>query len=77
MTRRDKGAITIETAATAEAFATGRALIGEYADWLGVDLCFQGYDEELANLESVYTYEGTHDVHSLVLGQTLTGINAF
>ena len=54
MTRRDKGAITIETAATAEAFATGRALIGEYADWLGVDLCFQGYDEELANLEPVY-----------------------
>ena len=54
MTRRDPGGITIETAATAEAFATGRALIREYADWLGVDLCFQGYDEELANLESVY-----------------------
>ena len=31
----------------------------------------------MANLESVYTYEGTHDIHSLVLGQTLTGINAF
>ena len=31
----------------------------------------------MENLESVYTYEGTHDVHSLVLGQTLTGINAF
>ncbi|MGE0160367.1 MAG: acyl-CoA dehydrogenase family protein [Gemmatimonadales bacterium] len=31
----------------------------------------------MANLESVYTYEGTHDVHSLVLGQTLTGISAF
>ena len=31
----------------------------------------------MANLESVYTYEGTHDVHSLILGQTLTGINAF
>jgi len=25
----------------------------------------------------VYTYEGTHDVHSLVLGQALTGLNAF
>jgi len=31
----------------------------------------------LANLESVYTYEGTHDVHTLVLGQEITGISAF
>jgi glutaryl-CoA dehydrogenase len=31
----------------------------------------------MANLESVYTYEGTHDVHSLILGQALTGLNAF
>src|SRR2546421_8448655 len=31
----------------------------------------------LANLESVYTYEGTHDVHTLILGQEITGISAF
>jgi glutaryl-CoA dehydrogenase len=31
----------------------------------------------MANLESVYTYEGTHDVHALILGQALTGFNAF
>jgi glutaryl-CoA dehydrogenase len=31
----------------------------------------------MANLESVYTYEGTHDIHSLILGQTLTGLSAF
>ena len=31
----------------------------------------------MANLESVYTYEGTHDIHSLVLGQAVTGMNAF
>jgi glutaryl-CoA dehydrogenase len=31
----------------------------------------------LANLESVYTYEGTHDIHTLILGQEITGINAF
>jgi glutaryl-CoA dehydrogenase len=29
------------------------------------------------NLETVYTYEGTHEVHTLVLGQALTGIDAF
>ena len=31
----------------------------------------------LANLESVYTYEGTHDVHTLILGQEITGLSAF
>lgn len=29
------------------------------------------------NLESVYTYEGTHDIHTLILGQHITGIPAF
>lgn len=29
------------------------------------------------NLESVYTYEGTDDVHTLILGQALTGMSAF
>jgi glutaryl-CoA dehydrogenase len=29
------------------------------------------------NLETVYTYEGTHEVHTLVLGAKLTGIDAF
>ncbi len=31
----------------------------------------------LTNLESVYTYEGTHDIHTLVLGQAATGLSAF
>jgi glutaryl-CoA dehydrogenase len=31
----------------------------------------------MANLESVYTYEGTHDMHSLILGQEITGLPAF
>lgn len=30
-----------------------------------------------ANLETVNTYEGTHDVHALILGRALTGISAF
>jgi glutaryl-CoA dehydrogenase len=29
------------------------------------------------NLESVYTYEGTNEVHTLVLGQAITGLDAF
>ncbi|MEO7113149.1 MAG: acyl-CoA dehydrogenase family protein [Polyangiaceae bacterium] len=31
----------------------------------------------LMNLETVSTYEGTHDVHTLILGQDVTGISAF
>jgi glutaryl-CoA dehydrogenase len=31
----------------------------------------------MANLESVYTYEGTHDMHTLILGQAVTGLPAF
>ena len=36
-----------------------------------------GHDMYTPNLESVYTYEGTHDVHSLILGQAVTGLSAF
>lgn len=31
----------------------------------------------MANLESVKTYEGTHDIHTLILGQDITGLSAF
>jgi len=31
----------------------------------------------MANLETVYTYEGTHDIHTLILGEDLTGLQAY
>jgi glutaryl-CoA dehydrogenase len=31
----------------------------------------------MANLESVKTYEGTHDIHTLIIGSAITGIDAF
>ncbi len=31
----------------------------------------------MANLETVNTYEGTHDIHALILGRAQTGIQAF
>ncbi len=31
----------------------------------------------MCNLESVYTYEGTHDIHTLVIGHAITGIAAY
>jgi hypothetical protein len=31
----------------------------------------------MVNLESVYTYEGTHQVHTLIVGHDITGIPAY
>jgi len=31
----------------------------------------------MMNLETVYTYEGTHDIHTLIVGQEITGLAAF
>ena len=31
----------------------------------------------LMNMETIYTYEGTHDIHALILGRAQTGIQAF
>lgn len=31
----------------------------------------------VTNLETVNTYEGTHDIHALILGRAVTGIQAF
>jgi len=31
----------------------------------------------MCNLESVITYEGTHDMHTLIVGEAITGIPAF
>ena len=31
----------------------------------------------MMNLETVYTYEGTHDIHTLIVGQEITGLPAF
>ena len=31
----------------------------------------------MCNLETIYTYEGTNDIHQLILGQQITGLSAF
>jgi GNAT superfamily N-acetyltransferase len=41
-------------AASKEDYETARCLFGEYAAWLGVDICFQGFAEELEHLPEVY-----------------------
>ena len=48
-------------------------------DVLGANGITEDYPimRHMMNLESVKTYEGTHDIHALVLGQHLTGIAAY
>ncbi len=51
---------------------TGRDILGAN----GVTNDYQ-CGRHMLNIESVYTYEGTHDIHTLVIGQDVTGISAF
>jgi putative acetyltransferase len=47
--------VRIVPARSAEDLAAARRLFLAYADWLGVDLCFQGFERELAELPGMYT----------------------
>jgi glutaryl-CoA dehydrogenase len=42
----------------------------------GIQISY-GVMRHAANLETVNTYEGTHDVHALILGRAQTGLQAF
>ncbi len=46
--------VNIVQAGTAERVGMARELFLEYAKWLDVDLCFQGFDDELATLPGTY-----------------------
>lgn len=59
-------AMALDVARTARSILGANGITGEYP-----------LMRHMANLESVYTYEGTHEVHTLILGQYLTGISAF
>ena len=46
--------LSIIEARSIEDYAAARSLIQQYANWLGVDLEFQGFSKELASLETMY-----------------------
>jgi glutaryl-CoA dehydrogenase len=56
----------LEIARSARTMLGANGIMGEYPIM-----------RHMANLESVYTYEGTHDMHTLIIGQQVTGIPAF
>ena len=66
MAKRNNVDIATDVAREARRLLGGVGIVAEY-----------GAMRHMANLESVYTYEGTHDVHSLIIGQAVTGMSAF
>jgi glutaryl-CoA dehydrogenase len=66
MAKRNNVAMALEIARVARDIHGANGILGEYPIM-----------RHMANLESVMTYEGTHDIHTLVLGQDITGISAF
>jgi glutaryl-CoA dehydrogenase len=66
MTKMNNVGVAREIAARARTILGANGILGEYPVM-----------RHMANLESVYTYEGTHEMHTLVIGEAVTGIAAF
>jgi glutaryl-CoA dehydrogenase len=78
---KDQGAAPVEVTSILKRNSCGKALdIARSArDMMGGNgiSAEYGVARHLVNLEVVNTYEGTHDVHALILGRAITGIPAF
>lgn len=66
MAKRNNVKMAIDIARESRQILGGMGIMGEFPMM-----------RHAANLESVITYEGTHDVHLLITGMDITGINAF
>lgn len=66
MAKRNNVNMALEIAREARQIHGAMGITGEYAIM-----------RHMMNLESVITYEGTHDIHLLITGQDVTGISAF
>jgi glutaryl-CoA dehydrogenase len=64
--KRNNCGKALEVARTARDMLGGNGITDEY-----------GVMRHLVNLEVVNTYEGTHDIHALILGRAQTGLQAF
>ena len=66
MAKRNNVNMAIKIAREARQMLGGMGITGEYSIM-----------RHMMNLESVVTYEGTHDIHLLITGLDVTGLNAF
>jgi glutaryl-CoA dehydrogenase len=66
MAKRNNVAMALDVAREARQMHGGMGITNEYPIM-----------RHMANLESVVTYEGTHDIHLLITGMEVTGLNAF
>jgi len=66
LAKRNNVNVACDIAREARRLLGGNGILAEY-----------GAMRHMANLESVYTYEGTHDIHTLIVGQAVTGLAAF
>lgn len=66
LAKRNNVEIALDVAREARQMLGGMGITGEYPVM-----------RHMANLESVLTYEGTHDIHLLILGHEITGLQAF
>jgi glutaryl-CoA dehydrogenase len=66
MAKRNNVEIALNVAREARQMLGGMGITGEFPIM-----------RHMMNLESVVTYEGTHDIHLLILGMEITGENAF
>ena len=66
LAKRNNVNIATDVAREARRLLGANGILAEYASM-----------RHMANLESVYTYEGTHDIHTLIIGQAITGQAAF
>jgi len=66
MAKRNNVHQALEAARVARDILGGNGILNEYASM-----------RHMCNLESVYTYEGTHDIHTLIIGEHITGLAAY
>ena len=78
---KDAGTASVEATSILKRNSCGKALdIARMArDMMGGNGITDEYGvaRHMVNLEVVNTYEGTHDIHALILGRAITGIAAF
>jgi len=66
MAKRSNCSMARDIAKLAREILGGNGIVGDYSPI-----------RHMANIESVYTYEGTHEMHSLILGEYITGLSAY